>query len=202
MRFLQNFSPKGLYWKVPVTEKAIYLTFDDSPTVSLTHEILSILGNYGAKATFFCVGEAAENLPGVMSDILSAGHATGNHTYHHLNGWKTGRARYLSDVSNCDAVIGSPLFRPPYGKMKLSQYRRLRKYYKIIMWDVLTRDYDSRVSKEDCLDRAIRLTRPGSIVVFHDNLKAAENMLYVLPRYLEHFMEKGYIFDFLDADNL
>ncbi len=199
-RFLQHISPRGFHWRVRTGEKVIYLTFDDGPTRELTTEILKILSRYHAQATFFCVGQNLEELPDVYSRIISRNHITGNHTYHHLNGWKTGKSAYLSNVSKCDALMGSPFFRPPYGKIKLSQANVLRKHYKIIMWDVLSRDFDRKMSKEDCLHRTIHLTRPGSIVVFHDNIKAADNMLYCLPRYLEYFSKEGYRFEGLKEE--
>lgn len=196
-RLLQNITSGWFTWRVKTNEKVIYLTFDDGPTEELTSEILGILEKHDVNATFFCVGQNVEELPQVHSLIIAGGHSIGNHTYHHLNGWKTGRSAYLADVSMGDAVIGSALFRPPYGKIKISQARRLKKHYRIIMWDVLSRDFDNRITREECLTRSIKGTRPGSIVVFHDNVKAAESMLYALPRYIEHFKEEGYRFESL-----
>jgi peptidoglycan/xylan/chitin deacetylase (PgdA/CDA1 family) len=196
-RLLQYLTSGWFTWRVRATEKIIYLTFDDGPTEELTPKILGTLEKYGAKATFFCVGQNVEELPQVYSLIVAGGHSIGNHTFHHLNGWKTGKSAYIADVSKGDSVIGSALFRPPYGKIKLSQARLLKKHYRLIMWDVLSRDFDKRVSREQCLDRSIKGTRPGSIVVFHDNVKAAENMLYALPRYIEYFKQEGYRFESL-----
>lgn len=196
-------------------DRTIYLTFDDGPIPKVTPWVLSLLKEYKAKATFFCVGSNIEKHPELFRQIISEGHAVGNHTYHHMNGWKTKSKEYLENVSKCDSVINGdrssvisyhlhrspitgnckPLFRPPYGKMKPSQFFWLRSHYSIIMWDVLSGDFDQTISKEKCLKNVITKTRAGSIVVFHDSIKAKENLYYVLPKFLEYFSEKEFVFD-------
>jgi peptidoglycan/xylan/chitin deacetylase (PgdA/CDA1 family) len=197
---IRSISPKGLYWSVPTDKKTIYLTFDDGPTRELTLSILKILREFEAKATFFCVGANIEKHNDLFEEIKLRGHALGNHTYHHVKGWKTPAKVYLEDITKCDNLVDSGLFRPPYGKITFRQIRMVRKDYRIIMWNVLTRDYDQRIDFKDCLIRSIQQTSPGSIIVFHDNIKASRNMLYTLPRYLEHLKKQEFVFDRLSSE--
>lgn len=183
-------------WRVATSDKKIYLTFDDGPIPGVTHRVLDILRDYNARATFFCVGANIEKNPDVYQQILAEGHSTGNHTWSHMNGWKNDSNRYYADVEKCAAVCDSKLFRPPYGRMKPSQSRYLRKQgYKMIMWDVLSCDFDPHITKEQCLTNVLRYTREGSLVIFHDSVKAADKMLYALPQMLEHFRDKGFTFE-------
>jgi len=198
--FVKAIAPRGLYWSVPADKKKIYLTFDDGPTPELTQSILKILREFEAKATFFCVGNNASDHPEIFKDIKLRGHSVGNHTHHHLKGWKTPIKEYLDDIEMCGSFVDSSLFRPPYGKITPLQIKRLRDRYRIIMWNVLSRDFDQRIGFRECLNRCKKATRPGAIVVFHDNVKASGNMLYTLPRYLEYFVNQGYDFDPLTAD--
>ncbi len=194
----------GLLWRVKSTEKVIYLTFDDGPLPKLSPWVQQELSKVHAKATFFCVGENIQKHPGLFRQMLENGHAYGNHTFNHLNGWQSATKIYIDNVAQADAqaVAVAPaiaekqprLFRPPYGKLTPKQILLLKKKYKIIMWDVLTLDYSRLLTPEDCLKAAIKLTRPGSVIVFHENIKAAKNIKYVLPRYLKHFHNKGYSF--------
>lgn len=184
--------PASLIWHVKTEEKAIYLTFDDGPIPELTDEILFILAKFNAKATFFCVGENVRNHQQIYNKILEQGHSTGNHTHHHLKGWTTSYTNYLDDISEAGKYIESGLFRPPYGLMTYRQAKALSRDYRIVMWSVLTRDYDPAVSKEECLQTALEGIRPGAIIVFHDNIKAREKVLYALPRLLEFMDKEGY----------
>lgn len=188
----------GLTWRMPSEEKALYLTFDDGPVHGPTEFVLDQLARVSAKATFFCIGDNVRKHPDVFDRILSEGHAVGNHTFHHLSGWKTPVEEYVANVRQCDEVLGTggmnpPLFRPPYGRITRRQVSRLRDH-RIIMWDVLTNDYAKALSPEACLRGSLAATRNGSIVVFHDSLKAEKNMTFVLPRYLDHFRSQGYSF--------
>jgi peptidoglycan/xylan/chitin deacetylase (PgdA/CDA1 family) len=164
---------------------------------------LDTLRKNNSSATFFCIGDNIRKHPGIFKRIVDEGHSVGNHTYNHLNGWQTGLDKYVENINTCDAeikkIIGDrehtvgKLFRPPYGKVTRQQIRTL-KNYRIIMWDVLTHDYSSALSAEPCLKRSINATRSGSLIVFHDSVKAERNMMHVLPRFIEHFLEKGYRF--------
>ena len=184
--------PSSLVWQVKTDEKIVYLTFDDGPIPDLTDQILKILADYNAKATFFCVGENVVRNSLIYNNILEKGHATGNHSHKHLKGWSTNHADYLDDIKEAGKFIDSGLFRPPYGLMTYRQAKALIKDYHVIMWSVLTKDYDPDVSKEECLKIALEGIRPGSIIVFHDNVKAREKVLYALPRLLEHLKNEGY----------
>jgi peptidoglycan/xylan/chitin deacetylase (PgdA/CDA1 family) len=181
-------------WNIPSSEKVIYLTFDDGPIPEVTPWVLQTLSDFHAKATFFCVGDNVRKHPDTFKAILDAGHTVGNHTHHHLNGWKTPLDVYLTDVKKAENYIASSLFRPPYGRLLPRQASALLESKSIIMWSVLTRDYAASLPPESCLRRSIKKTTPGAIVLFHDSLKAEKNLKYVLPRYLAHFKALGYRF--------
>lgn len=182
-------------WKIPTAEKIIYLTFDDGPTPEVTEWTLSILKTFNAKATFFCVGSNAAKHTNIFQQIINEGHAVGNHTHHHLNGWHTDNEAYLRNIKKCEKVVKSDLFRPPYGRIKKSQYELIKEDYKVIMWDVLSGDFDKNTSPEKCLSNVTNNTTEGSIIVFHDSLKAADNLKYTLPKVLAYFTEQGYRFE-------
>jgi len=186
-----------LVWEIKTTNKEIFLTFDDGPHPKITPQVLKILDEFDVKATFFCVGENIDKHPDTYKLIISNGHKTGNHSYNHLNGWKTSNANYFANIEKADKLINSKLFRPPYGRISLSQIKPLSKIYSIIMWTVLTYDFDQKVSRKQCLSNSIKNTNTGSIVVFHDSLKAADNLLYALPLFLKHFLDRGYSFSLL-----
>lgn len=177
----------------------MYLTFDDGPIPEVTPEVLRILAEYNAKATFFCIGDNVEKHPDVYKQVLDEGHAVGNHTQNHLSGWKTEDYAYFRNTLQSAQHIDSDLFRPPYGRIKRSQATVLKQRYKIIMWDVLSGDFDPKTTQQQCLDNVINNAREGSIIVFHDSLKAQDKMLFALPRVLAHFGELGYRFDTLDG---
>ncbi len=186
---------KNRIWKLNPAEKTVYLTFDDGPNPRVTPFILKELEKYDAKATFFCVGENVEKYPDLFQEIFNRGHAIGNHTHNHLKGWKTKTEEYVNNVVEAKKHIPSLLFRPPYGKMKNKQLKALKKEIpgiKIIMWDILSGDFDTEKQPQSCLQEVLFKFRSGSIIVFHDSDKAWERMSYVLPRALEHFKKKGY----------
>jgi peptidoglycan/xylan/chitin deacetylase (PgdA/CDA1 family) len=199
---------KNWVWDLPAFENTMYLTFDDGPTPDITDWTLDMLERYRAKATFFCIGKNIVEHPEIYSKIIQKGHAIGNHTQNHLNGWKTKTTAYLKEVAICKNhmieqglthIKDVNLFRPPYGKISLTQAKGIREQgYKIIMWDVLSADFDRTISKEQCLQNVLQNAGQGSIVVFHDSLKASEKLQYVLPKVLEYFKEKGFSFEKLD----
>ena len=185
-------------WRKPTEEKTIYLTFDDGPIPEVTPWVLKTLASFNAKATFFCVGENVSKNPDVFRSVVEAGHAVGNHTYHHLNGMKTAPDQYLKDFLKCEEAfqnhgVSTQLFRPPYGRISRRQAQMLSSRT-IVMWDVLTYDFSKKVSPESVLKKSIQHTKAGSIVVFHDSIKASENLKYALPKYLDHFHARGYTF--------
>jgi peptidoglycan-N-acetylglucosamine deacetylase len=195
-------------WRMDKTQKKIYLTFDDGPISQITPWVLDVLKQHNIKATFFCVGENIVKHPNVYRRILAEYHAVGNHTYNHLNGWNTHTNTYIDNVILCDKAMETGenkqqvLFRPPYGKAKKSQMSQLFKnkvqHYSIILWDVLSGDYDSKTSPEKCLSNVINNVRNGSIIVFHDSLKSQKNLEYALPRFIEHAKSKGFEFEKLE----
>ncbi|MEJ8755746.1 polysaccharide deacetylase family protein [Pontibacter sp. H259] len=196
----------GYTWHIATMDKKLYLTFDDGPIPEVTPFVLEQLAMYNAKATFFCVGENLEKHPNIARQLLAEGHKLANHTYNHLKGWQTTLELYLQNVQQCqDALetidkanaVEKLLFRPPYGRITSAQAKVLRPAYQLIMWDVLTNDYDATLSPENCLKQSIAKTQAGSIIVFHDSLKAERNMRYALPRFLEHFTRLGYTFETL-----
>ena len=186
-----------LIWDIRTDEKDIYLTFDDGPHPDITPQVLKILDKYDAKATFFCVGDNARKYPDTYELIINKGHGVGNHSYSHSNGWRINNDEYFNDIDHADKLIKSDLFRPPYGRIKPSQIKVLKKKCRIVMWSVLSYDYSQKVSKEQCLRNSIVSTKPGSIVVFHDSLKSVNNLLYALPLFLKHFTKEGYEFKVL-----
>ncbi|MBA4848806.1 polysaccharide deacetylase family protein [Emticicia sp. BO119] len=202
-----NFLMRALYpdfvWRKDRQEKTIYLTFDDGPVPEITEFVLETLGRFNAKATFFCIGDNIRKHPFIFEKVINEGHTVGNHTFNHLKGWDTRNEEYLSNIKQCDTEISNKiiqaqnskkLFRPPYGRIKRSQVRDLLPEYDIIMWDVLTADYDAHLLPETVLTKALKYTENGSIVVFHDSIKANKNMSFVLPRFLEYFSEREFRF--------
>ncbi len=175
-------------------DKVLYLTFDDGPIPEVTPWVLETLNKFNAKATFFCIGQNAEKYPEILKNILDAGHSVGNHTMQHLNGWKSSCKEYSQDVMECKKFIYSSLFRPPYGKIKISQVRALKKEFKIIMWDVLSKDYDRSLNGDACFEQIKRKSRNGSIIVFHDSVKAEERLRFALPETLKYFSQSGFEF--------
>jgi peptidoglycan-N-acetylglucosamine deacetylase len=193
----------SLVWRMSNTGKDLYLTFDDGPVSGPTEFVLEELHQSGIKATFFCIGDNVRKYPTVFEKVMNSGHAIGNHTFNHINGWKNSPQDYLENVRLFekylpDSINTPSIFRPPYGKITRGQIRALVDY-RIIMWDVLSRDYDKHLSGERCLRKTIKASRPGSIIVFHDSYKAEKNLRFVLPRFIKHFQQQGYAFKTLTA---
>ena len=199
----------SLTWRMPEHGKELYLTFDDGPVSGPTEFVLETLKKFNTKATFFCIGENIRKHSAVFKKIVAQGHAIGNHTFNHLNGWKTRAGDYYKNVILCkdeidgqlqemEAASPSMLFRPPYGRISRQQVKTLSSF-KIIMWDVLSVDYNKNLLPEKCLKNTIGATRPGSIIVFHDSYKAEKNLQFALPRFIEHQLEKGCIFKKIDV---
>lgn len=191
---LLRYFSKDLLWKIDTKEKVIYLTFDDGPVPVVTEKILDILKHYHAKATFFCLGKNVENHPSLFQRIQMEGHAVGNHTYNHVNGWKISLFSYLKNVILTEKVFEAKLFRPPYGKITPAQIRLIKKRYRIVMWHVISYDYDASISSEKCLENVVQNAREGSIVLFHDSVKASPNVYYALEGTLKYFSSLGYEF--------
>jgi peptidoglycan/xylan/chitin deacetylase (PgdA/CDA1 family) len=196
--FLKWFYP-DLVWRITTTEREVFLTFDDGPIPGVTEFVLNTLREHQALATFFCIGDNVRKHPDIFNMIVSDKHAIGNHTYNHIKGWNSSTTAYIENVMLCDELIGSrqqgkKIFRPPYGRIKKSQIKELRQEYNIIMWDVLTHDYAQSISPEQCLAGSLKAVRPGSIIVFHDSLKAERNVKFVLPRLLNELTKQGYKF--------
>lgn len=188
----------SLTWRIQGPGKTVYLTFDDGPHETATPFVLDQLQQYNAKATFFCIGKNVAAHTDIYNRILKEGHSTGNHTYNHINGWKVSDEVYLKEIADASTLIKSNLFRPPYGRIKRSQLKQLQtpnpKPQTIIMWDVLSADFDPNQTPGACLAYVLYHTKPGSIILFHDSAKAWERMRYALPKVLEHFTKEGYEF--------
>lgn len=185
-------------WNIPVDEKSAFLTFDDGPTPGVTEWVLDTLKKFEAKATFFLVGKNAVNHPEIVERILAEGHSIGNHTFTHLNGWRTTLPSYTKSALKCGETVPSNLFRPPYGRITRAQARRLGNRFRIIMWDVLSGDFDTELPKEKVVKNVLNNTEPGSIIVFHDSVKAEPRLKYALPRVLNFLKDEGYNFNSIE----
>ncbi len=195
-RWLPRLQPKGLVWRLEkeVPANTVYLTFDDGPHPGVTPQVLELLQRYGAKATFFCVGENVLRYPEIYAQILAGGHHVGNHTQHHRNGWKTDTESYLNEVAEARQYIPSTLFRPPYGRICKAQAVQLQQQgYRIVMWDVLAGDFDAGQTAKQCAARILRHSRQGSIIVLHDSLKSAPRCLPALELVLRAFRRRGIV---------
>ena len=207
--FLKWYYSNHLIWNKDSTEKFVYLTFDDGPIPNVTSFVLNTLKSFDVKATFFCIGDNISKHPEVFEQIKAGGHAIGNHTYNHLKGWKTDDETYLNNFWHCQELTGTNLFRPPYGRIKKRQISKLVNSWQltigkelqienselqIVMWDVLSGDFDPKLSPEKCYQNVIKHTRNGSIIVFHDSLKAWDRLEYVLPKSIEYLLLQGYQF--------
>ncbi|HEY0039560.1 MAG TPA: polysaccharide deacetylase family protein [Flavisolibacter sp.] len=187
-------------WRMPTKEKTVYLSFDDGPHPTITPWVLNELKKFSAKATFFCIGNNVVQHRSVYERVVAEGHAIGNHTFHHLNGWKTSDKTYLADVAKAADVMSTNLFRPPYGKIKKEQAEALKHgvngtQHNIIMWDVLSADFDTSISPGQCTRNVLKNVRSGSIVVFHDSEKAFTNLKKTLPEVLSALQNEGYRFE-------
>ncbi len=214
--FVKTLFP-NFVWNINTNNKELYLTFDDGPTPEVTDWVLQTLNEYNAKATFFCIGKNVESNPEIFQRIIDFGHFVGNHTYDHLKGWKTKAKEYIGNIELTDSVMmfqiqnskslyqndfsTLKLFRPPYGKFKNKQRKQLLELgYRIILWDVLSYDWDKSITEDTCLNNVISTAKEGSIIVFHDSVKASQNLKYVLPKVLKHYSEKGFEFKSLNEN--
>ena len=191
--FFRNIYPKAL-WRMDPNEKAVYLTFDDGPIPVITPWVVDLLGRYGIKATFFMVGDNVHKFPQEYIQVVENGHRVGNHTFNHLKGLFTNTKEYVENVDQADAFIHSNLFRPPHGFLNHRLYNKLSKRYRFVMWDLVTRDYSYRMTSEEVLENVKKYTRNGSIITFHDSLRAEKNLKYALPLAIEWLLEQGYSF--------
>ncbi len=193
--WLRAFYP-NCTWKIPTKDKVIYISFDDGPHPEATPFVLEQLKAFNAKATFFCIGNNVLKHPNIFESILKAGHKVGNHTYDHLNGWKTETNVYLENIKDAANLIESNMFRPPYGRITKKQIKAVKESTdlpnQIIMWDILSADFDLKLNGEDCARNVIKHTKPGSIIVFHDSQKAWDRMSVALPIVLAYFSKLGY----------
>jgi peptidoglycan-N-acetylglucosamine deacetylase len=195
----------GCTWRGDKNRKVIYLTFDDGPHPEVTPFVLEQLSAFNARATFFCIGKNVVNYPDIYRRVISEGHTIGNHTHDHLNGWKETDQRYFENILLASKHIDSKLFRPPYGRISGFQVRHLKAdplKYKIIMWDVLSGDFDTALTPDQCNFNVTRNARNGSIVVFHDSEKAYPRLKIALPGCLRYFSEKGYKFETITENGL
>ncbi|MDR1096735.1 MAG: polysaccharide deacetylase family protein [Tannerella sp.] len=191
----------GAFWRIPSPEeqkKSVYLTFDDGPIPEMTPWILDLLARYGIKATFFCVGENVGRYPELYRKLLEQGHRTGNHTFNHIQGIRFRSKNYIRNIAEASEYIESDLFRPPHGHMRFPQVLRLRRLFRIIMWDVVTRDYSPHMTARGVFNNVKRYTRNGSIIVFHDSLKAIGRIEEALPQSIEWLLKEGYEFKVFD----
>ncbi|MDR2384197.1 MAG: polysaccharide deacetylase family protein [Tannerella sp.] len=191
----------GAFWRIPATkneQKCVYLTFDDGPIPEMTPWIINVLDNYKIKATFFCVGDNVKKYPELYKQLISRGHTVGNHTLNHVQGIRYRSKNYVRNVAEAAKLIDSKLFRPPHGHMRIPQIFRLRKLFKIVLWDVVTRDYSPHMTANGVFNNVKRYTRNGSIIVFHDSLKAKDRIEEALPKSIEWLMKEGYAFKVID----
>jgi peptidoglycan/xylan/chitin deacetylase (PgdA/CDA1 family) len=186
---------RNYLWRKNSSEKVVYLTFDDGPVPEVTPQVLGILDDFDIKATFFCVGDNVKKFPELYREILLKGHSVGNHTFHHLNGFKVGQEQYLKDVEQASQLIDSRLFRPPYGKLTRREKKILQQKFQIVLWDVISYDYDQNLSPSQVLKNVKSYSRSGSVILFHDSVKAKNNMLTVLPQAISFLLAKGYRFE-------
>ena len=193
---------RDLTWHFTGKDNELFLTFDDGPTPEVTPWVLSTLKDFDARATFFCIGQNAEKYPDLYKQIINEGHSVGNHCYSHTKGWGANSKKYISSVRKAAEVIDSNLFRPPYGRIRPNQISQLKNDYNIIMWDVLSKDFDKNFDKEKCLKYVLDFSESGSIIVFHDTSKAERNLKYALPEILKHFTKQGFVFNPIEYKKL
>lgn len=193
--FYRLLFPEAIWRIKKHKEKVVFLTFDDGPVPEVTPWVLDLLDSYGIKATFFMVGDNVRRHPELYAEVRRRGHNVGNHTMHHLQGMKVRSVRYLRDISEADALIDSPLFRPPHGLLRWKQAKAIKQHYNIVMYDLVTRDYSRKLNGEQVLRNVKRYARDGSLIVFHDSLKALDNLRYALPRAIEWLQQEGYRFE-------
>lgn len=204
--FLRKLYAPGAVWEgLETPEPTVYLTFDDGPHPEVTRFVLAELDRYDASATFFCIGKNVVENPGLYERLVRSRHSVGNHTHNHLNGSKLSTDHYLADVAQAAQHIRSSLFRPPYGRIRRGQAKALRDeapFYQVVMWSLLSADFDVALSPQKCLENVVFHARPGDIIVFHDSLKAAPRLTYALPRALEYFHRQGWRMKSLSPESL
>jgi peptidoglycan/xylan/chitin deacetylase (PgdA/CDA1 family) len=183
------------WWRIPTSERVVYLSFDDGPTPLVTEWVLDQLKTFQARATFFCIGSRVMQHPEIFQRIKNEGHSVGNHTMYHANGWRTDDALYLAEVKQCELLVNSRLFRPPYGKLRRSQWKALRNKLQVVMWDLMPRDFDNSVTADACVQRVMTRVRSGSIIVLHDSEQCADKLRELLPRLLGELNGKGFRMD-------
>ncbi len=188
-----------LIWRVEGVDKKIFLTFDDGPIPDVTPMVVDYLHQYKARASFFCVGENIIKHPEIFELLKSQNHFLASHTYNHLSGWSSGNLSYFKNVEKAAKLVPSNYFRPPYGRITPLQYKVLKNKYKIVMWDVLSGDFDPYIHPQTCFENVIRNARSGSIIVLHDSLKAKKNVAYCLPKILDYYSQKGFSFECFDG---
>jgi len=194
-KLIKALSHRDVFWSIPTAQKEIFVTFDDGPVPRVTEFVLKVLKEFDARATFFCVGDNVRKNKDIYHNIISSGHEVGNHSFHHIDGWKHSVNSYCSDVELCDNFLKSKLFRPPYGRLKPSQRKILQNKYYIIYWSLLSGDFDKKISPEKCYQNTVSKKQiNGSIVVFHDSYKTEQKLKYALPRFLEYYSKLGYSF--------
>lgn len=196
-QFLRRLYPRAC-WRMSVSEKSVYLTFDDGPIPEVTPWVLDVLDKYGIKATFFMVGDNVRKHPDEYKMVVERGHRIGNHTFNHLKGVGESTEHYVANIDKADCYLSTDLYRPPHGIMRKAQYRALTKRYRIVMWDLVTRDYNPKLSGEQVLNKVKKYARNGSIITFHDSLRSIENLRYALPRAIEWLQGEGYAFKVFD----
>lgn len=195
--FLRWIYPSAM-WRINPDEKAVYLTFDDGPIPEATPFVLDTLDKFGIKATFFMVGDNVRKHPATYRMVVERGHRIGNHTFNHIGGFRHSSKDYLENTDKANAFLNTNLFRPPHGWMRMLQFRLLRKHYRVVMWDLVTRDYSKRLTAEDVVNNVKRYTRNGSIITFHDSLKSIDKLRTALPESLQWLKEQGYTFKVFD----
>lgn len=196
-KFLRWLYP-GALWRMDPNERAVYLTFDDGPIPEVTPWVLDVLDTYHIRATFFMVGDNIRKYPDMFEEVRRRGHRLGNHSFNHISGFRHGVSTYLRNVDKANVYLRTDLYRPPHGWMKWEQYAAIRKRYKVVMWDLVTRDYSTRLNGRDVLLNVRKYARPGSIITFHDSLKSQDKLLYALPRAIEWLQSQGYAFRVFD----
>lgn len=196
-RFIRSIFPPGLLWEIPNRKNYLYLTFDDGPVPQVTPKLLDLLDNYDVKATFFMVGDNVNKYPDLLQLVISRGHAVGNHSYNHIKGWSVSDEVYFENVKKASDLIPGNLFRPPYGRITPNQAKHLTLNYRVVMWSILSEDYNTSITPEKTFSNVKKNLKSGSIIVFHDSIKAEKNMFPALKQSIEYALDQGFTFSIL-----